>query len=408
MDLRLMNLFNEEQKSIVALMKQFCQREIDKKALKELADKTVPPNATKEQLMARIPWDVISKAHEIGLRQLAVPKEYGGGGYGGVGSWLTLAVVSEAAGYWGGEGGKLLSLPWKHCSVLSRAPKVIQDEFFPGFMKNKRTLVGASISEPDHGSDLLLPYDEPGYSGKYFAKPDGEYWIINGEKMYCTSGGVSDFIILTVRTNKDGPVTKSLSSFLFPTNTKGWSFRFNDMMGNGLAGNVQMRFDNCKIHERLMISKPNEAWPAMRADLAGNVLPVMTRIGEAQRIWEDLRDYAKKRIQGGKPIILHPNIGTLVAEADVLLQTARLLIYRFVWECDRTEQGKYINPLGYWYINYWCKYVIQRIILIGLEVYGGMGPQKELLFERWVRANLSQTHGGSTGILSLIKASHVL
>jgi alkylation response protein AidB-like acyl-CoA dehydrogenase len=408
MDLTLFNLFNEEQKSMVALIKEFCQREIDSKALRELADKPVPPNATKEQLMARIPWDIISKAHDVGLRQLAVPKEYGGGGYGGIGGWLTLTILSEALGYWGGEGGRLLSIPWKHCAVLSRARKEIKEEFFPTFMKNRRTLVAGSISEPDHGSDLLLPYDEPGYSGKYFCKPDGEYWVINGEKMYCTGGGVSDYIILSLRTDKDGPITKSMSTFLFPTKTKGWSVRFNDMMGNGLAGNVQMRFDNCRIHKRLMISELNEAWPAMHADLAGNALPVMTRIGEAQKIWEDIRDYAKKRIQGSKPIIQHPNVGTLVAEGDVLLQTARFLIYKFVWECDRIEPGKLVNPLGYWYINYWCKVVIHRLISIGLEVYGGMGPQKELLFERWVRANLSQTHGGSTGILSLIKASHVL
>jgi hypothetical protein len=71
---------NEEQRSLVALAKEFCKREVDIKTMNELADKPHPPNATKEQLMARIPWDLISKAHDVGLRQIIVPKKYGGSG----------------------------------------------------------------------------------------------------------------------------------------------------------------------------------------------------------------------------------------------------------------------------------------------------------------------------------------
>jgi alkylation response protein AidB-like acyl-CoA dehydrogenase len=98
----------------------------------------------------------------------------------------------------------------------------------------------------------------------------------------------------------------------------------------------------------------------------------------------------------------------LVAEGDMLLQTARLLMYQFAWECDQLRQGELVKPLGWWYTNYWTKRVIMRLMEIGNEVYGGMAPQKELPFERWVRVNWSLLHGGSTGPMNLIKASHVL
>lgn len=406
MDFTIFNLFNEEQKSLLTLMKDFCQRELDRKVLEELADKPFPPNATKEQLMARIPWDIVSKSHDIGLRQLAVPKQYGGGGYGGYGNWLTLTALCEVAGYYGGQGGRLFSIPWKHCSTISNAPQEIQDEFFSAFMKNRKTLFAGSITEPDHGSDLLLPYDEPGVSGKCVATQDGDYWIINGEKMWCSAGGVSDYIILSVRTDKNGPITKSMTTFLFPTNTKGWSIaRVNDMMGNELPSNVQMHFDNCRIHKRLMISPLNGGWPAMRSNLGGKVLHYAVKLGYMEWMWEHMRDYTKKRIQGGKPIIQHPNVGIKIAEAHLQIQTARLLVYKFAWESDRTKPGELPNPLGWWYLNYWTKHVIQLIVSVGLEVYGGMGPQKELPFERWVRVNLSLIHGGSTGDLNLIKAA---
>jgi len=406
MDFTLFNLFNEEQKSLLVLFKDFCQRELDRKALEDLADKPIPPNATTEQLRARIPWDILSKAHDVGLRQLAVPKEYGGGGYGGYGNWATLTALCEVAGYYGGQGGRLFSIPWKHCSTICTAPKEVQDEFFPAFMKNRKTLFAGSITEPDHGSDLLLPYDEPGVSGKCIGTPDGDYCIINGEKMWCTAGGVSDYIILSVRTDRNGPITKSMTTFLFPTNTKGWSIaRVNDMMGNELPSNVQMHFDNCRIHKRLMISPLNGGWPAMRSNLGGKVFHYAVKLGYMEWMWEHMRDYTKKRIQGGKPIIQHPNVGIKIAEAHLQIQTARLLIYKFAWESDRTKPGELPNPLGWWYLNYWTKHVVQFLVSVGLEVYGGMGPQKELPFERWVRVNLSIIHGGSTGDLNLIKAA---
>lgn len=400
---------NEEQKILVALAKDFCKREVDIKAMDELADKPHPPNATKEELMARIPWDIISKAHDVGLRQLIVPKKYGGGSYGPTGDWTTVTAVAEAIGYWGGISfARLLTVPWKHCTNLLEAPQEIQDEFFPAFMNNRRTLIATSTSEPNHGSDLFLPYDEPGVSGKCIATRDGDYWVINGEKMFCTAGAVSDYIVVSVRTDPKGPISKSMSQFLFKTDTPGWSFRVNDMMGNEIIPNVQMNFDNCRVHKRYMVSKLNEAFIGLRSHLGAKSIHFMAALGDSQRIWEGIRDYAKQRIQGGKPIIQHPNVGILIAEGDVLLETARLLQYKFAWDCDEEKQGAHVNPLGFWYNNYWYKEVVYRLVKIGLEVYAGMGPQKELGFERWVRYNLGIQHGGGTGLLNLMKASKVL
>ena len=223
---------------------------------------------------------------------------------------------------------------------------------------------------------FFLPYDEPGVSGKCIATQDGDYWVINGEKMFCTAGGVSDYVVVSVRTDSKGPISKSMSQFLFQTNTPGWSFRVNDMLGNEIVPNVQMFFDHCRVHKRYMISKLNEAFTGLRSHLAAKSIHFMNALGESQKIWEDIRDYAKSRIQGGKPIIQHPNVAQLIAEGAVLLQTARLLQYQFAWDCDQEKPGEHVNPLGFWYNNYWYKEVAMRLIRIGLEVYAGMGPQK--------------------------------
>ena len=114
------------------------------------------------------------------------------------------------------------------------------------------------------------------------------------------------------------------------------------------------------------------------------------------------------RIQGGKPIIQHNNVGTLLSETDCMLRLARLQLYHDAWEWHKLGQGQIRDVLGWYYINWYVKKVLMRLIEAGLEVYGGMAPQKELTFEHWVRVHLSIMHGGSTGILSLVKAANIM
>lgn len=385
-------------------MKEFCEREVDIKALNEIADKPMPSNATRDDLMDRIPWDLLSKAHNAGLRQLPIPVEYGGGGYGS--DLVALGALAETAGYYGGQMARLLAISWKNICSLAYAPKAIQDEVFTDFMQDRKGFLASSASEANHGSDYILPYDEPGATGMYFARREGDDWILNGDKMWCEGAGIASYVLLTVRTEPTGPITKSATQFAFPTKTPGWSIRVNDMMGNEVVPNVQQHFENCRIPDRLRISPVNEGLALHRGRLAFLNMHNHAFIGWAERVWEEIKDYAKARIQGGRPIIQHSNVGTMVAEGDVLLRTARLFIYQYSWESN--QAGEFPSMLPFFYATWYIKKVLLRLIEIGLEVYGGMAPQKELTFEHWIRVHLSLLHGGSTGLMNLVKASRFL
>jgi alkylation response protein AidB-like acyl-CoA dehydrogenase len=200
-----------------------------------------------------------------------------------------------------------------------------------------------------------------------------------------------------------------MTQFLIDTSQQGWSVaRVNDMMGNEITPNVQMRFEDYRVHKSMMISGLNQGFMPLRSHLASKNIHFMASLGDTIRVWEEIRDYAKTRVQGGKPIIQHANVGMLVAEGDCILRNARLQQYQFAWECDMEKPETRVDPLIFYYINYYYKHAIERIVHIGNEVYGGLAPQKELYFQHWVRLNLSILHGGSTGDLSLIKAAHML
>jgi alkylation response protein AidB-like acyl-CoA dehydrogenase len=397
---------NDEQKSLVMLMKEFCDREVDIRALNEFGDKPMSVTSTRDDVMARMPWDLISKAHDAGLRQLAIPTEYGGGGYGS--DHLALAACAEAAGYYGGQFARLISIPWKHTCTLISSPYVsqqVKDEIFTHFMQNRKAYFASSASEANHGTDITLPYDEPGATGMLFARREGDDWILNGDKQWCEGACISSYVLLTVRTEPTGPISKSATQFAFPTSTPGWSIRVNDMMGNEIVPNSQQHFENCRVPDRLRITPVGEGLFIHRSRMAFLALYHHGFIGWAQRVWEDIRDYAKTRVQGGRPIIQHNNVGMLVAEGDALLRTARLFNYQYSWECSQPEE---LNPLSFYYGTWYIKKVLLRIMEIGLDVYGGMAPQKELTFEHWIRVHLSLLHGGSTGTMGLVKAAKLL
>jgi acyl-CoA dehydrogenase len=394
---------NEEQKSLVALVKEFCQREIDLRALEKMADARYPEKPTREDLRARIPWDLVDKAQEVGLRQLTVPKKYGGGGLGYTGDWVTITAVAEAMGYYGGmDFYRLLGMSYMvTATIMQYALEEAQDIYFADFMKGGTLSCGA-LTEPDHGSDILLPYDVP-ETGKVTATLDGDSWIINGDKMWCSFAPVSNYIIVAARTNPDGPYTKSMTLFLVPTYSDGWSFAVNTMCGEELGLNVRQTFDHVRIPKNHMVSKLNGGFDVMKAGTAGKNIHFMANLGASRRQWEQITDYAKKRVQGGKPIIEHENIQVLLAKADVMIETSRLFQYKFAWDCDQQKPGEIINPELGFYNNYWYKQVFVTMMETGSEVYGGMAPMTELSFERYVRHNFGILHGGSTGLLNLMK-----
>ena len=208
-------------------------------------------------------------------------------------------------------------------------------------MKDRKTMIGASITEPNSGSDFLFPHDEPGVTGQYLAKKKGMNGFSTATKCSALRAAFRTTSSLMARTEPKGPISKSVTQFVIDTRKPGWSVRrVNDMMGNELVTNVQMHFDNYRLADRYRESPVNGAFDVMRSRLAGKSLHMFAVIGWAERTWEDMKEYALNRIQGGKPIIQHPNVGSLIAETDCMIRHCRLFLYQDAWEWQQIGQGR--------------------------------------------------------------------
>jgi alkylation response protein AidB-like acyl-CoA dehydrogenase len=395
----------EEQKVLIVLVKDFAKREIDPLYIRMLMQDS------QENLRNRIPWGILKKAHDIGLRTLAVPVKYGGGGA----DYMTQMLVGEELGRHSFPIAHIMAHLWSFCNRFqASSDEELQDEFFTQFMENPNLITAVAITEADAASDTLLPYDKPGEGMKTFAYRDGDEYIINGEKSWCTGGGQADIVIVYARTDKNAPISKGMSEFYVPTNTTGFSVvRANDMLYNELLRNAVIRFENVRIPARYLIGEENRSF-LRRADPVG-LIYLAPQIGANRAIYEATKEYAKKRVQGGVPIFEHKNIGPLIVDMYIRIETQRYLAYKVALEWDqatnhRTNRGVEgnISQLGAVAIWTYSKEVPLKLVESAAEVYGANAVMKDMPLEEYIRAAYLWQHGLSNRSLNLIKAMKLI
>ncbi len=201
--------------------------------------------------------------------------------------------------------------------------------------------LGGTVSDPQGGTDPHLPYDEPGVAlPSIFAYKDGDEWVINGDKMFCSGGAVADIITVAARTDKNGPVTESTTAFLVPTNTPGISQILNRFSAVELCGNAQTYFDNVRVPESAVIGQVSKGYYTMiESAMMYKWMMLAPFLGEIQRVYDDVETYAKERVQGGKPIIQHSHVAAMLGEAAAHIEALRAFTYRTAWETDQWEKN---------------------------------------------------------------------
>lgn len=403
--------FTEEQKQIKALVKQFCQRDVDQKRLEEIAAKTFEAR-TVEELRAAFPYDLLEKLHQVGLRQLSVPQKYGGTAPE-TDVNLTLTMAAEEVGYWGGRIVDPLMIPWLFLRAIATNRYITEEQkkwIFSKFIENPRLVIATSVGEPAGGTDIHLPYDEGGSSIlQVNAYKDGNEWVINGDKTFCSNGGTADFIMLAARTDKEAPVSQAMTFFWVPTDAPGITLTPNRMLTLEFGGNCQAHYDNVRVPESNLIGQVNKGFSIIESFFQAHLPGVSCSVGVMQRIYEQMREYAKQRIGGGKPIIEHTSIASKLGELAVNLESLRCLLYRGAWEIDQVEKagGRALGESNwFWFTAGYAffKQVSWRFCELATDIYGGMSASVDLPLGGFLKHIFYVRAAGLTVDVELIRA----
>lgn len=393
---------SEEQKHLVALAKDFGKREITPEFMKGFLAKH-PKD--------RIPYcreqGIVKKVHELGFKTLTIPEKYGGGGA----DLLTEVIVAEAIAQYCGPIPAMFMSSWKLIRDMAAFGTEEQKErLFKRLMDDPNFFLGQSATEPDHGCDPRVPYDEPGQGLKTFAYRDGDEYVINGEKCFQT-GATSDLLFVYLTTDKKKPISKSMSVIMVPTDTPGYSIeKTYELMNEGIRPVCDVLFDNVRVPVTNLLGQENKGYPLFEGRYAFCLAAPAVVVGQAQRIYELTKEHAKTRIQGGKPIYEHPTIGSLIVDMHIKIEDLKARVYRTAWETDRLVEagGRALSSLPF----YLCDIVsheTQRLVAGNAsEIWGGRGALRELPIEGYVRSVWTHNHEFMPYTVDRIKCSQIL
>jgi alkylation response protein AidB-like acyl-CoA dehydrogenase len=403
MDFRL----TEEQEMTQEMVRDFAQNEVAPVVM-EYDAKTDP--------QACVPWDLLKKASALGLRTTAIPEAFGGEGA----DYLTLAIILEELGVADQGFATIIR------GCYTESPRLVgelnpeqRDEWLPKFLNDDTFLLGLARSEPDAGTDSHFLYDAPGASIQTYAVRDGDEYVINGTKHYISCGGIAKLYFLYARTDRKGPISTSLSCFLLPDTTPGFRIgRFHNKLGRRTLANAELVFEDARIPAGNLLGNEGEAW-GTEGEWGGpqkdwsktplgvpppfGLLGASANLGTVRAIYEEALDYARKRVQGGKPIIEHQHVAMKLAELKVQLEAARALLWKACWSFE----AKYdYDPKIGMLVKAYVDQVGVNAVNIGAGIFGGYGTaDDDVPFGKHLRDVYSFLHGFATTEMALLNGA---
>ena len=370
----------------------------EQKALQEKARRfsreVIEPVAGLHDREGTFPIDVMRRAHEEGLLTPLVPKKYGGGGFG----VLDTCILSEeiAAGCMGMYVSIFVSTLALY-PIIKFGTEEQKERFLRPFC-SKYTLASYCLSEVTVGSDPA--------SMKTTAVLKGDYYLVNGTKMWITNGGYADFYLVFATTDPEKR-HKGIISLIVPSNLEGVSHGEPiDKMGQRASNTTPVTFRDVKVPKENLLGGEAEGFKkAMAALDVTRPMIAIGAVGVARTAMELATRYAKKRIQFGVPIANHQAVQFMLADMAKDIEAARLLVYKAAWIADQGLRNSKEAAIA----KAFAADVAMRVTTDAVQVYGGMGYTKWHPVEKLMRdAKVIQIYEGSAQIMRLIIARQLL
>lgn len=369
------------------------QKALQQKA-REFAINEVLPVAKKYDESGEFPTEVLKKAWEEGLLNLAIPKEFGGPGNGLLDACIVVEEISSAC-------------PGIATSIfdnnLGAEPIIIggnkeQKERILGELLNEYKLIAFATSEPSMGSDVA--------GMKCHAEKDGDDYILNGNKFWITNAGHADYITVFATIDPEKR-HRGICAFIVPSDTEGVKVGAHiPKLGQRASNTAAVILKDVRIPKENVLAKPGRGFILAMQTFA-HTRPAIGAfaVGCARSAMEYAIDYAKKREAFGRPIEKYQAIQFKIAEMYKDIEAARLLTYKSAWEAD---QGK-DNNLSSAIAKAFASDVAMNVTTEAIQVFGGYGYLKTYPVEKLFRdAKLYQIYEGTSEIQRIVISRFVL
>lgn len=254
------------------------------------------------------------------------------------------------------------------------------------------------LTEPQAGSDAGAT--------RTTATKDGNSWVLNGAKMWITSGSIADVIVATARTIVDGH-DRGISCFIVERGTPGF-IPGKDEAKMGLKGSItsQLFFEDCRIPAENVLGEVGRGFRQMLVILDGGRISIGAMAqGLGVAALEAATVYAKERIAFGHPIANYQAIQWKIADSATLLEASRLMILQSAWLKDHKQPFSQAAAMA----KLFASEAAEKACFEAIQVFGGAGYSRDYPVERYYRDNrLTEIGEGTSEIMRLVIARNLL
>ena len=381
------------------------QQQMVQKMYREFAENEVKPLAKKVDAEEYFPKETVEKMGELGMMGIYFPTEVGGAG----GDVLSYVMAVEELSKVCGTTGVIVSAHTSLCAapIYENGTPEQKAKYLPKLCSGE-WLGAFGLTEPGAGTDAQ--------GQQTIAKEDGDYWVLNGSKIFITNAGFADvFIVIAVTDNvldKRGRPTKLCSAFIVERTDPGFSVgKAEDKMGIRGSSTCELIFEDCRIPKDRMLGVRGKGFQLAMATLDGGRIGIASQaLGIAEGALEETIAYVKERKQFGRAIAAFQNTQFELAEMKARVEAAKYLVYAAALKKQQAMDGAKVR---YSVEAAQAKLIAARtasdVTRRCLQLFGGYGYTRDYPIERMMRdAKITEIYEGTSEVQMMVISGALL
>ena len=363
--------------------------------VREFARTEVAPIAAEIDRDHRFPEELIPQMAKLNILGVPIPEEFGGAGADNVSYVIALEELARVC-------ASTSIIVSGHTSLATwpilEFGTTAQKEKYGTKLATGEILGAFALTEPGAGTDAA--------AGKTTAVLKGDEYVLNGSKIFITNGGYAGVYIVTAMTDPAAG-TRGISAFVVEPDAPGFSVGEKEhKMGIKASSTTPLYFSDCRIPKDALLGAEGKGFKIAMATLDGGRIGVAAQaLGIAQGALDASIDYAKERVQFGKPLSALQAIQWMIADMATQIDAARLLVYRAAWYKDNGLPYGQAAAMAKLFASETATHVADRAI----QIHGGYGYTESYPVERAYRdAKVTELYEGTSEVQRMVIAGSLL
>jgi alkylation response protein AidB-like acyl-CoA dehydrogenase len=367
-----------------------------RRSIREFAEGEIAPHVMEWDEASKFPIEIMPKLAEMGLLGVIFPEQYGGAGLG----YVEYVIAIEELSRIDGSVGIIVAAHNSLCSnhIFKFGTEEQKKKYLTPLAQGKK--IGAwSLTEPEAGSDAG--------GTRTTAKRDGNHWVINGSKTFCTNGHYANYAVVMALTDKSKN-SHGISAFIVEKGTPGFKpGKKENKLGLRASDTSELIFTDCKVPAENLLGAEGEGFIGSLKILDGGRISIAALgLGMAQGALDAAIKYSKQRKQFGQAISEFQAIQFKLADMATQVEAARLLVYQAAWLADRKDV-RFTRESSM--AKLFSSEVAVRVANECVQIHGGYGFIKDYPAEKFYRdVKLCTIGEGTSEIQKLVIARQLL